>query len=115
MSFDYSNSHCAKARNAMRIIAILLILVVLIIMSTCSDKSKSSAIRYKAGTDIAPGEYVITPNQDSQYCSYKISSDSEGLNVISSDNKCTRIYITLNDGEYLEIDGLANPKMSSLS
>ena len=61
------------------------------------------------GSDIPSGEYVITPNQNSTYCSYKLTSDSEGINVISEENNSTRIYITLTDNKYLEINGLANP------
>lgn len=59
---------------------------------------------YKVGVDITAGEYVLFPNiGDTAY--FEITSDSTGTldSVIANDNFTGRAYITVSDGEYLNI------------
>lgn len=58
---------------------------------------------YKVGKDIDPGEYILLSNGVSSY--YQVSSDSTGSleSIISNDNFTANRYITLADGQYIQI------------
>lgn len=60
---------------------------------------------YKIGTDLSAGEYLI--KSSSGMCYVQVSSDSSGKldSIISNDNVATHIYVTVKDGQYLEVKG----------
>lgn len=64
---------------------------------------------YKIGTDMPAGEYLITTT--SSYAYMQVSSDSSGElgSIVTNDNYSNRIYITVDDGQYLQFDGTAVP------
>lgn len=66
---------------------------------------------YKIGTDIPAGEYLIFSSGTSYY---QVTKDSTGSleSIISNDNFSGTRYITVSDGQYLEI---RNSKMISAS
>ena len=60
---------------------------------------------YKVGKDIPAGEYAVTPEYGaSGYL--EVTSDSTGSfdSIISNENYNGRVYITVNDGQYLTIN-----------
>lgn len=69
-----------------------------------STSAGLSAGMYKVGTDITAGEYVLLPNVGAT-AYFEITSDSTGTldSVIANDNFTGRSYITVSDGEYLNI------------
>lgn len=57
---------------------------------------------YKVGTDIPAGEYYVcaTTNYGCYIC---VSSDSNGKNILENENFDTLHYITVENGQYLEV------------
>ena len=72
-----------------------------------SAKEESKAIKsgtYKVGTDLAAGEYLfIAKNNGYVEC----TSDSTGMleGIVFNENVIGNTYLTVNDGEYLKIQG----------
>lgn len=68
------------------------------------DKSIKAGT-YKIGNDIAAGEYMLIA--DSGFAYFEIASDSKGdiESIIANDNFTTNRYVTVNDGEYLKLQG----------
>lgn len=62
---------------------------------------------YKIGVDMLAGEYLITSSGGY----LEVASDSTGNldSIITNDNYTNRIYITVQDGQYLKFDGMAIP------
>ena len=57
--------------------------------------------QYKVGTDIAPGEYAVFSTGERGY--FSVCSDANGSDIIYNDNFTYNSFITVNDGEYLEL------------
>lgn len=57
---------------------------------------------YKVGSDIKAGEYIIRTNDS---CYYSVSTDSSGSleSIVQNDNFKGYAYVTVADGQYLEI------------
>lgn len=60
---------------------------------------------YKVGTDISQGEYLLYSEGSMAY--YQVSKDSSGAleSIISNDNFQGTRYVTVKDGQYLELRG----------
>lgn len=62
---------------------------------------------YKVGTDLQPGEYVVVKNADESYASYTVLKNSNANanynNYVTSDSVESRSYVTVSDGQYLEL------------
>lgn len=58
--------------------------------------------QYKVGTDIPSGQYILY-NISTSKAYYCISSDANGNNIIANNNFKSQNYITVHDGEYLEL------------
>lgn len=69
-----------------------------------SDAFKGAG-EYKVGTDIPAGEYYVKCNGVNLYV--EISSDSTGQidSIISNLNTKGGVYVTVNEGEYLTVEG----------
>lgn len=68
------------------------------------DTSKQGM--FKVGTHLQPGEYKIQVDDDNAFGGYvEVSSDSLGEleSIRTNDNVETSTYITVNDGEYLQL------------
>lgn len=57
---------------------------------------------YLVGRDIAPGEYILVP-QDS-FCYFSVNKDKEGNDIINNDIFDRPRYVTVDSGVYLEVD-----------
>lgn len=63
---------------------------------------------YKVGLDIQPGEYNITAQSGSGYYAVLSAVDAnESFNIINNDNFEGNSFVTVADGQYLEISGAA--------
>lgn len=61
---------------------------------------------YKVGFDIQPGEYNITAQSGSGYYAVLSTVDAnESFNIINNDNFEGNSFVTVTDGQYLEISG----------
>lgn len=76
------------------------------------EEEKESSVSYiggmyKIGVDMPAGEYLITSSEGY----LEVASDSTGNldSIITNDNYTNRIYITVQDGQYLKFDGTAIP------
>lgn len=58
--------------------------------------------QYKVGTDIPSGQYILY-NISTSKAYYCISSDANGNDIIANNNFKSQNYITVHDGEYLEL------------
>lgn len=58
---------------------------------------------YKVGKDIPAGEYWLMAYEDDYSGYYCVSSDSSGDSIIDNDSFDTWTYVTVKDGEYLEL------------
>ena len=64
---------------------------------------------YRVGKDIPAGEYYVENN--SEYTGYyAVTSDANGNHILENDNFKTHTFITLEDGQYIE---LTRGKMTS--
>ncbi|MGL5514892.1 MAG: LptM family lipoprotein [Sporomusa sp.] len=65
---------------------------------------------YKIGVDMPAGEYLITSSGSGSISSYiEVASDSTGNldSIVMNDNFYNRIYVTVEDGQYLQFTGIA--------
>lgn len=63
---------------------------------------------YKVGLDIQPGEYNITAQSGSGYYAVLSAVDAnESFNIINNDYFEGNSFVTVADGQYLEISGAA--------
>lgn len=74
--------------------------------STTTQQENGSYINagmYKAGTDLKAGEYLLYSGGSLAY--YQISKDSTGSldSIISNDNFSNTRYVTVADGQYIEL------------
>lgn len=61
---------------------------------------------YKVGADIPAGEYIVLRNKDERYLSSVcVSSDSNKDDIIDYSLFDTHHYITVQDGQYIELNG----------
>ncbi|MFR1698751.1 MAG: hypothetical protein ACLSU9_10805 [Anaerovoracaceae bacterium] len=68
---------------------------------------------YKIGTDMPAGEYKLTPTVVGYSAYYAILSDSSGIdNIIANDNFDNQSYVTVKDGQYLELSRCKAEKVS---
>lgn len=60
---------------------------------------------YKVGADLAAGEYYLTADNGSAY--FQVTKDSSGEfeSIITNDNFSTNRYITVKDGQYIDMKG----------
>lgn len=67
-------------------------------------KTKIKAGTYKVGTDLAAGEYLFVAKSMGYV---ECTSDSTGAleSIVFNDNVAGHTYLTVNDGEYLKIQG----------
>ncbi len=60
--------------------------------------------QYKVGVDIPAGQYIAYPEYYYGYSGYfAITSDANGDDIISNDNFSGQRYLTVSDGQYLEL------------
>lgn len=64
-------------------------------------KTKYSEGQYKVGTDIQAGEYVVFADNGMGY--FRVSSDSNGKDIIANENFDYNSIITIKDGEYFKL------------
>lgn len=98
--------------NYKNILKILIIMAVVMVGIGCvsaglfgdGDALKGSG-EYKVGEDIDPGEYYVKCDSSNLYV--EVASDSSGdlESIIYNLNTKGGVYITVEDGEYLEISG----------
>ncbi len=71
-------------------------------MDTSLSENSYSDGKYKIGTDIPAGEYVIFANDETEayFC---LSSDANGNDIIANDNFQYNSIMKLKKGEYLEL------------
>lgn len=91
---------------------ILLIMAVVVVSASCvsaglfgdGDALKGSG-EYKVGTDIPAGEYYVKCDSYNLYVEVSSTSSGEIEDIIYNLNTKGGVYITVEDGEYLKIDG----------
>lgn len=91
---------------------ILLIMAVVVVSASCvsaglfgdGDALKGSG-EYKVGTDIPAGEYYVKCDSYNLYVEVSSTSSGEIEDIIYNLNTKGGVYITVEDGEYLQIDG----------
>lgn len=98
--------------NYKNILKISIILAIVVVGMGCasaglfggSDALKGSG-EYKVGSDVPAGEYYVKSNGGNLYV--EVSSDSSGTldSIVYNLNTRAGTYITVNDGEYLKIQG----------
>lgn len=71
---------------------------------TKNDSKFIKAGMYKVGTDLPAGEYLLYPERMAYF---QVSKDSSGSleSIISNDNFSGTRYVTVSDGQYLEVRG----------
>lgn len=67
---------------------------------------------YLVGKDMPAGEYLITDSKTSYMAVYSNSTDQMG-SIVTNENFKNRYYVTVFDGQYLEIDGTAVPSVAA--
>lgn len=98
-----------KYKNLFKIFLIIAIVMVGISCVSAGlfgdDNALVGSGEYKVGDDIPAGEYYVKCNSYNLYV--QVSSDSSGEldSIIYNLNTGGGVYITVEDGEYLEIDG----------
>lgn len=62
---------------------------------------------YKAGKDIEPGEYKVTPEDTAVFSYIEVAKDSKGTleSIVTNDNFQSEKYITIKDGQYIKLVG----------
>ncbi|MBE6990735.1 MAG: hypothetical protein E7426_08365 [Ruminococcaceae bacterium] len=70
-------------------------------LQTAIIVGKVEAGQYKVGVDIAAGEYVVFSTDGSGY--FSVCSDANGDDIICNSIFTYNAYITIRDGEYLEL------------
>ena len=60
--------------------------------------------QYLVGVDFPAGEYKLENNDEDKSAYYAITSDANGRDIIANDNFKGGSYVSVSDGQYLEIN-----------